>query len=1099
MGLKDIVTEYKTFFAAGFSAFLLFIFSYGAYSQVPDHLIPDRFIDENKGSIEYTKRGIMDGNLVRTIFFNHGEIAHWPDSPSGEWPAGTGREYIDGIAIFVQARVPADHPYNNEGRDIFPLQTNYREFIKKDPVTGIPWGWAPLSGYSNPDQIAPAMSNAPNTWPSTWPDRGSNWDGLWNGYFGRGIHNAQLETYFRMDDAQDQKYDFTPDPSKPDRGGLGMQVAARGFQWNNVMAQDVIFWHYEITNVGEVEYEETLFGQYIDWGIGGNQASETDAGDWDRELNIAYAWDLIGIGMHNGMRWSPTGVAGYAFLESPGLINNQDNDWDGIVDESRLTPCEVRIEGRDEIISYMESNYNMDRFFHFYGYEDYDDIPAVQQEYWWTCDENANWRGFTDLNGNGVWDEGEPLNDDVGSDGIDQFDGQYTGPPPDGTQGNARPDQGEPNFGILDPFESDQIGLTGFHIFPVHYYQLIKDEENWEVLSHPTDWETEVEQFGNVNIGMFFSSGARRLGNRGGSLFPMPPLHTERFSMALMFGMNRDDLFRRTRTIQRIYNAGYRFAEPPDKPTVNVVAGDRKVTLYWDDKAEDSYDRFKQEYDFQGYKIYKSTEPKFLENMVITDAHGAPLYRQPIAQWDLKNGITGYHPIDIQGVKFYLGSDTGIQHTYIDTDVQNGQRYYYAVVSYDYGLVEVTALGDIEGIPPSECTAIIDVDVSGNVRTDINTGYATPGPPSAGYEPPHLDGGIMHDGPATGSLEIRLLDPEEIRDGHTYRFTFENQSRFQIHPAPSYSMKNITTGDVIIENELLTEYGEETPIVDGFIGYLYNDDVVEVIADQTGWVRRNTNLATNVRLDTRFEVANVRYPADFEIEFHDEVVDTSVGGLFFGAPPANPANFTIRNVTENERTNFLFYAADPPNISPGDRIIIVYGDSLGTAPQPGNYRSTWSLVFGSDEDLDEPVKPPQSGDVFRIKTKKPFRSGESFQFTVKGPHFDVEKAKSDLDNIAVVPNPYVGAASWEPKLEFRAGRGERRIYFINLPAECTIRIYTVSGQHVQTLHHSSTLDNGQMPWDLLTKDGMELAYGNYIYHVDAPGIGEKIGRFAVIK
>ena len=29
--------------------------------------------------------------------------------------------------------------------------------------------------------------------------------------------------------------------------------------------------------------------------------------------------------------------------------------------------------------------------------------------------------------------------------------------------------------------------------------------------------------------------------------------------------------------------------------------------------------------------------------------------------------------------------DTGLQHSYVDRDVVNGQRYYYAVVSYDYG------------------------------------------------------------------------------------------------------------------------------------------------------------------------------------------------------------------------------------------------------------------------------------------------------------------------------------------------------------------------------------------------------------------------------
>lgn len=131
--------------------------------------------------------------------------------------------------------------------------------------------------------------------------------------------------------------------------------------------------------------------------------------------------------------------------------------------------------------------------------------------------------------------------------------------------------------------------------------------------------------------------------------------------------------------------------------------------------------------------------------------------------------------------------------------------------------------------------------------------------------------------------------------------------------------------------------------------------------------------------------------------------------------------------------------------------------------------------------------------------KKPFRSGDRITFKVNGKKYDPEKAKSDLDKIAVVPNPYVAAAAWEPKSPFRTGRGERRIYFINLPAECTIRIYTIRGYLVDTIEHHGTSVTGQEAWNLLSKDGQEIAYGVYIFHVEAPGIGEKVGKFAVIK
>jgi hypothetical protein len=52
---------------------------------------------------------------------------------------------------------------------------------------------------------------------------------------------------------------------------------------------------------------------------------------------------------------------------------------------------------------------------------------------------------------------------------------------------------------------------------------------------------------------------------------------------------------------------------------------------------------------------------------------------------------------------------------------------------------------------------------------------------------------------------------------------------------------------------------------------------------------------------------------------------------------------------------------------------------------------------------------------------------------------------------------------------------------------------------VKTLEKNSLPQDGSLAWDLLSDDGMDIAYGLYIYHVDAPGIGEHIGKFAVVK
>ena len=79
-----------------------------------------------------------------------------------------------------------------------------------------------------------------------------------------------------------------------------------------------------------------------------------------------------------------------------------------------------------------------------------------------------------------------------------------------------------------------------------------------------------------------------------------------------------------------------------------------------------------------------------------------------------------------------------------------------------------------------------------------------------------------------------------------------------------------------------------------------------------------------------------------------------------------------------------------------------------------------------------------------------------------------------------------------------SGRGERRIEFRGLPKSCTIRIYTVHGDLVETLHHDGSND-GYIPWNLRTKDNLDVAPGLYVFHVDGGTYGESIGKFAVIK
>ncbi|HDZ58751.1 MAG TPA: hypothetical protein ENH47_01620 [Ignavibacteriales bacterium] len=1054
-------------------------------------------VDKNKGNHNNTKKGFMDGNLVSTVYYNFGEVADWLNEPgrSGVWPKGTNHTYVDGVAIIVQAETQ-----DPNGNLIHPLETNYYEFTRHDPATGVTYGWWALPGYDNPYNSSPARSDDFDTWPAHWPDRLSDWDRIWNGFFGKGVMNADLETYFVFDDNEDREYmasnNFYPDAEDPERGGLGMQVKTRGFQWSQVLAEDVIFWLYNITNMGTTDYESVLFAQYIDWGIGGHDNSSNNGGDYNELLDISYAWSTVPFGSPGN--WSPVGLAAYAFLESPGLQDDRkDNDSDGLTDERRDNDPNVFISDPNLDPFLLDPFQDTVNFKEFYGYS------------WkphWDADENANWRIYLDVDENGRWDEGEPLNDDVGTDGIGPFDEDYTGPDPNGTEANGIPDQGEPNFGILDKDESDQLGLTGFKIFAVHTYELLNDAENWEVLSSLP--APHGQQLIGVNLANYFSSylfhmfGRYTYSNITGT--QQETGETQRFSMGLIFGIDQDDIFRRKKTVQQIYNANYRFAKPPDKPIIKVIPGDRKVTLYWDDRAEFTFDAFYQKFNFEGYKIFRSTEAAFLEDKIITDAYGKPTFRKPIAQFDLLDGIYGLHPIDVNGAMYNLGTDSGLKHSYVDTTVENGQTYYYAVVAYDQGYVTQTIEGEIQGIPPAETTSILKIDINGNVTPDINTAVVTPRAPAAGYISPEIKN-FFGTGPGTGKVSVTILDPDSVQKLHTYRLEFEDSSNYHNNSNPYYSLIDYTENDTLIYLKKIQGKDDQTTVTDGFSVDIQSDLNVTVNRDETKWKEGNSNYIVQIGFDSRFAPAynskRVDYPADFEILFTASGEgDMSFPSTGFSDPVQS--NIIIKNTTEDiDHFQFIFRDENDNELfDDGDAIFFVFGDSAGKPAESfSDVRIGWSMTLVKDTAIAEDNQiPPQEGDIYKIVTSKPFRTGEYFEFISEGQAFDLSKAKSELDNVAVVPNPYVGAASWEP-MSNSVGRGERRIYFIHLPNECTIRIYSISGKLVQTLEHNSTISDGQEPWNLVSKDGMDIAYGMYVYHIEAPGIGEKIGRFAIIK
>ncbi|MDZ7344545.1 MAG: hypothetical protein ONA90_08515, partial [candidate division KSB1 bacterium] len=140
---------------------------------------------------------------------------------------------------------------------------------------------------------------------------------------------------------------------------------------------------------------------------------------------------------------------------------------------------------------------------------------------------------------------------------------------------------------------------------------------------------------------------------------------------------------------------------------------------------------------------------------------------------------------------------------------------------------------------------------------------------------------------------------------------------------------------------------------------------------------------------------------------------------------------------------------------------------------------------------------PGDGDVFLFFSRKPFDAGDKYRFSTVAAQFDEQAARQELPKVYVVPNPYVAFSASEFASPRVGERDERRLEFRNLPKKCTIRIYTITGELVDIVEKDD--ESNFAVWNVLSLESQATAYGIYLYHVDAPGVGTKIGRFAVIK
>jgi hypothetical protein len=149
--------------------------------------------------------------------------------------------------------------------------------------------------------------------------------------------------------------------------------------------------------------------------------------------------------------------------------------------------------------------------------------------------------------------------------------------------------------------------------------------------------------------------------------------------------------------------------------------------------------------------------------------------------------------------------------------------------------------------------------------------------------------------------------------------------------------------------------------------------------------------------------------------------------------------------------------------------------------------------------------------TIKIRISKPYQKGYStqpldtiypgmdvnnfypmFEFSTKGlqtEYNDPEKFQNDLDLITVVPNPYYAYAEYEKNAL------DNRVKITNLPKECTITIYTVSGLKLKQFTKDSP--ETTIEWDLKNFASVPIAGGVYYVHIKSAQ-GERVVKWFCI-
>ncbi|MBN2288980.1 MAG: hypothetical protein JXQ83_06565 [Candidatus Glassbacteria bacterium] len=620
---------------------------------------------------------------------------------------------------------------------------------------------------------------------------------------------------------------------------------------------------------------------------------------------------------------------------------------------------------------------------------------------------------------------------------------------------------------------------------------------------------------------------------------------------------------------------GFSFPETPKPPPLTIIPGDRQVTITWSNVNINTQDNFY-------YKLHElEADPEGIYRKY--DFEGYRLYRSFVGPSDSHSELVDSCSISDGNIHFYFVDRWDDDDPYYR--LRNGLKVWYALVPYDKNCDPATGeefslpfegSGKTWNRPGEGLYTVVPRSDASNFRSASFNGVTYVGPATVDAESLELAG----DG--NGKL---TEPPQFLQPRLDFSVTTINDEKLKEDVSAYIACTDL---DIIYyfcnwnhrKVELALVDGGGTPMVDP-MSFDARDNAHLAFNDKPDYF----GVSYVVEVDYSFNP--MIYQLEAENKIWSSYADMDPGGYTggtvafaaasgplgctgpsaaFGINPGNRAwvrtgiweitwksagddlSVEVVDVMRGETVPFGTYTDDNGKVCWGFMASGSYGgfysDIKNGVPREERANQMFDKIPASNTDefaiwvnavpwtFTDITSMPASGtkmtltvclgfwnDDMTVFTQVPDPPcpGDKWQINIKPMTMNPEDA--DLKKIRVVPNPYIGTSVLD------MSPLSRRIEFVNLPDQCTIRIYSLGGNLVNVLNHTGRnrfgwgnytdwdrldqqsnprifvgFDNhsGTEPWNLQNRFGQTVASGLYFFHVtDARG-ETYTGKFYII-